>query len=86
MRGSAGTLEITWIYVPQWGGTLRIATGDTVVEEAADPTPSYVFQLRELVRCVRDGAPALTPAEDGVLTMRTVDRIYETAGLAPRGN
>jgi predicted dehydrogenase len=86
MRGSAGTLEITWIYVPQWGGTLRIATGDTVVEEAADPTPSYVFQLRELVRCVRDGAPVLTSAEDGVLTMRTVDRIYETAGLAPRGN
>jgi predicted dehydrogenase len=85
IRGTVGTLEITWLYVPQWGGKLRITTGATVVEEAADPTPSYVFQLRELVRCVRDGAPVLTSAGDGVLTMRAVDRIYETAGLARRG-
>ena len=85
VRGSAGTLEISWIYVPQWGGKLRITTGDTVVEEAADPTPTYVFQLRELVRCVRDGAPVLTSAGDGTLTMRAVDRIYEAAGLARRG-
>jgi hypothetical protein len=27
----------------------------------------------------------LTSAGDGALTMRTVDRIYETAGLARRG-
>jgi predicted dehydrogenase len=56
-----------------------------MVEEAADPTPTYVFQLRELVRCVRDGAPVLTSADDGALTMRAVDRIYEAAGLARRG-
>jgi predicted dehydrogenase len=85
IRGRTGTLEITWIYVPQWGGKLRITTGDTVVEEAADPTPSYVFQLRELVRCVWDGAPVRTSASDGALTMRAVDRIYEAAGLARRG-
>ena len=85
LRGSAGTLEITSIYVPQWGGKLRIDAGDTVVEEAADPTPSYVFQLRHLVRCVRGGAPVHTSASDGALTMRAVDDIYETAGLAPRG-
>jgi predicted dehydrogenase len=85
LRGSAGTLEITSIYVPQWGGKFRIITGDTVVEEAADPTPSYVFQLLELVRCVRNGAPVLTSASDGALTMRAVDRIYQSAGLALRG-
>jgi predicted dehydrogenase len=85
LRGSAGTLSITSMYVPQWGGKLRITAGDTVVEEPADPTPSYVFQLRELVRCIRDAAPVLTSASDGALTMRVVDGIYDTARLARRG-
>jgi predicted dehydrogenase len=85
LRGNSGSLEITSLYVPHWGGKLRIITADTVVEEAADPTPSYVFQLRELVRCVRDGAPVLTSAADGVRTMRAVDHIYQAAGLARRG-
>jgi predicted dehydrogenase len=85
LRGSSGTLEITSLYVPQWGGKLRIMAGETLVEEAAAPTPSYVFQLRELVRCVRDGALILTSAADGARTMRVVDHIYETAGLARRG-
>jgi predicted dehydrogenase len=85
VHGSSGTLEITSLYVPQWGGRLRIIAGESVVEEAADPTPSYVFQLRELVRCVRDRAPVLTSAADGVRTMRAVDDVYEAAGLARRG-
>lgn len=85
IRGTAGELQVTSIFVPQWGGRLRLTTGDGTVEEDADPTPSYVFQLRHLVRCLREGAPVVTSADDGVRTMRTLDLVYQAAGLPLRG-
>lgn len=84
VRGTAGTLRITSLYVPQWGGELRVEWGGRVYVEKADPTPSYLFQLRELVRCIRDGAPVLTSVEDGVRNMAAIDAIYRQAGLKVR--
>ena len=40
---------------------------------------------RELVRCIRDGAPVLTSVENGALNMRAIDAIYTAAGLPLRG-
>ncbi|MCC7462753.1 MAG: Gfo/Idh/MocA family oxidoreductase [Gammaproteobacteria bacterium] len=85
VEGERGRLEIQSLYVPQWGGTLRLTWDDRVYDERADPTPSYVFQLRELVRCIRQGAPVLTSAENGALNMRAIDAIYRAAGLPLRG-
>jgi predicted dehydrogenase len=85
IEGVHGRLLVQSLYVPQWGGTLRLEWNGRVYEEQADPTPSYVFQLRELVRCVRDGAPVLTSVEDGVLNMQAIDAIYRSAGLRLRG-
>jgi predicted dehydrogenase len=85
IEGERGRLMIQSLYVPQWGGSLRLEWNGRVYEEPADQTPSYVFQLRELVRCVRDGAPVLTSAADGVLNMRVIDAIYDKAGLKRRG-
>jgi predicted dehydrogenase len=85
IEGERGRLAIESLYVPQWGGSLRLDWNGRMFEERADPTPSYVFQLRELVRCVRNGAPVLTSAEDGVLNMRAMDAIYRSAGLQLRG-
>jgi predicted dehydrogenase len=85
IEGERGRLVVQSLYVPQWGGSLRLEWNGRVYEEPADQTPSYVFQLRELARCVRDGAPVLTSAEDGVLNMRAIDAIYDKAGLRRRG-
>jgi predicted dehydrogenase len=85
VRGEGGTLRITSLYVPQWGGELRLEWGDRVYAEHADPRPSYLFQLRELVRCIRDGAPVLTSVDDGVVNMSAIDAIYRRAGLSVRG-
>ena len=85
VRGDKGTLNVTSLYLPQWGGRLRLEWADRVYEEPADPRPTYLFQLRELVRCIRDGAPVLTSVDDGALTMSAIDAIYRKAGLRPRG-
>jgi predicted dehydrogenase len=85
VHGTAGTLSVDSLFVPQWGGSLRMEWGGRTYTEKADVTPSYVFQLRELVRCIRDGAPVLTSADNGVALMRTIDAIYTKAGLKRRG-
>jgi len=85
IRGETGALDITSLYVPQWGGALRLVWGRRVYVEQADPTPSYLYQLRELVRCVRDGAPVLTNVDDGISNMAAIDAIYRKAGLELRG-
>ena len=85
ITGEAGSLQVFSLYVPQWGGALRMQWPGHVYSEQADPTPSYLFQLRELVRCVRDGAPVLTSADDGALNMSAIDEIYRKAGLQVRG-
>jgi predicted dehydrogenase len=84
-QGAHGVLEVTSLPVPQWGGTLTVSTADgQVAEESADPTPSYVYQLRHLVGVVRDGLPSSTEGADGVANMRVVDDVYRAAGLHPR--
>jgi predicted dehydrogenase len=85
IEGERGRIIVQSLYVPQWGGSLRVEWDGRVYEEPADQTHSYVFQLRELVRCIRDGAPVLTSAADGVLNMRAIDAIYDKAGLKRRG-
>jgi len=84
IRGEEGSLDIESLYVPQWGGGLRMDWDGRTYLEQADSTPSYVFQLRELARCVRDGAPVLTSAGDGVRNMEAIDAIYVKAGLQVR--
>jgi len=85
VRGDQGTLNITSLYLPQLGGQLRLEWEGRVYVEQADPRPTYLFQLRELVRCIRDGAPVLTSVDDGARTMSAIDAIYRKAGLRPRG-
>jgi len=85
VRGKDGVLRITSLYVPQWGGELRLEWGGRVYVEKADPRPSYLFQLRELVRCINEGAPVLTSVDDGIRNMAAIDAIYRKAGLQIRG-
>jgi predicted dehydrogenase len=86
IEGERGRLVVKSLYVPQWGGALRLEWDGHVYDEPADPTPSYVYQLRELVRCIRHGAPVLTSAENGAANMRAIDAVYRAAGLPLRGS
>jgi predicted dehydrogenase len=85
ITGDRGSLRITQMYVPQWGGQLRLEWDGRTYTEHADPTASYVYQLREFVRCVRDGAPVLSSADEGVRIAGNIDAIYKKAGLRLRG-
>lgn len=85
IRGTIGTLTIEALNQPQMGGQLRLDWDGKTYFETADSTPSYVYQLRELVRCIRDGAPVLTSAQNGLIVMQAMDAIYTRAGLRLRG-
>lgn len=84
--GDAGTLTVDQFFMPQAGGTLRMDwDGHSYAESVTDRTPTFVYQLRELARCIRDGAPVLTSADNGTRLMRACDAIYTKAGLPLRG-
>jgi predicted dehydrogenase len=84
VRGARGELVVRSLFVPQWGGTLSGRWDERTFAEPVDQTPTYEFQLRELVRSVRDDIPVLTTAADGVHTMAVIDDVYRVAGLQPR--
>jgi predicted dehydrogenase len=63
--------------------TVRTESGTTVERVAGRAT--YEHQLRAFADSVLNGAPVLTSAEDAVRNMRTIDRIYQKAGLPVRG-
>jgi predicted dehydrogenase len=53
-----------------------------LIEPAYSATAiSFGAQAAHFVDCVRNGAPCLSPAEDGVELMRIIDAIYESARL-----
>jgi len=84
VQGTRGRIAVSSLYAPQWGGRLTGNWDGHSFDEAVDPTPSYVFQLQELVRCVRGGSPVITSAADGVATMKLIDACYAAAGMKPR--
>jgi predicted dehydrogenase len=85
VHGDAGTLTIDRFFMPHSGGSLRMEWDGRSYTEKADTTSTFVYQLRELARCIRDGAPVLTSADNGARIMRAADAIYKKSGLSLRG-
>ena len=86
IHGAAGTMTVDRFFMPHSGASLRMDwDGRTYTETVTDRTPTFVYQLRELARCIRDGAPVLTSASNGARIMRAADSIYAKAGLSRRG-
>ncbi len=83
-----GTLSVTNYLFPflYHRLALRPAGGDERIERhhADGGASTFELQLRAFVRSVREGAPVLTSAEDGVQNMLWLDAIYEEAGLGRR--
>ncbi|MFJ4171721.1 Gfo/Idh/MocA family protein [Paenarthrobacter sp. NPDC089714] len=84
--GSNASLRATSVIVPQWGATLRVTAGDTVLidEKASEGESSYVAQLEHLVEVLGAGAPTPLGAADATATMALVDDVYRASGLQPR--
>ncbi|MEN1974356.1 Gfo/Idh/MocA family protein [Cellulomonas sp. P4] len=84
IEGTAGTLVVHAPYAPQHGGRIVVERDGGTVEEAADPTPSYVCMLRTFADAVLRGADPVSGTARAVEAMRTVDAAYRAAGMAPR--
>ncbi|MBU5422401.1 Gfo/Idh/MocA family oxidoreductase [Cellulomonas hominis] len=84
ITGTTGSLTIDQPYGPQHGGRVVVERDGGSVEEAADPTPSYVFMLRTFADAVLRGADPVSGTAQAVEAMRVVDAAYRAAGMAPR--
>jgi len=75
---STGPVISTW---RRWrsAGTAATRHASSRTERVAGPG-SYTAQLSAFVAAVRDGVKPPTDAADGVLNMRTIDRVYAAAG------
>jgi predicted dehydrogenase len=85
VRGDAGELRVTNPYHPHWFHAIQVRTSEGARKENVGRVNHYECQLRAFVRSIRDGAPIVTDAANGVATMRVIDAIYDHAGLKRRG-
>ena len=84
-HGTHGHIRAPMAFVPHLGGRFEIETPEGKQVEDADPTSTYIFQLRAFEEHVRSGTPIETSPESAAATMRAIDAIYRAAGLQPRG-
>jgi predicted dehydrogenase len=83
--GDLGELYVFNPIVPQLYHRLPGRTAEGKKSEMVPGRATYEHQLRAFAKSVLTGAPVLTSAQDAILNMRVIDRIYEKAGLTPRG-
>ncbi|HEY2509594.1 MAG TPA: Gfo/Idh/MocA family oxidoreductase [Polyangiaceae bacterium] len=83
--GDRGEMRVFNPVMPQSYHRLTVRTAEGKRVERITGRPTYEHQLRNFARCVATGEPVLTSAEDAILNMRVIDRIYEAAGLPLRG-
>ena len=84
VTGTGGRLHVSWPYHPQLRGRVRIHGRHGSRVERGDRRPTHVYQLEAFRDAIRDGSPVATDAAAGVSQMRTLDAIYQAAGMSPR--
>lgn len=70
---------------PSRGGGVELEIDGVRTVEAPHKRATYDWQALGFAANVRDGAPILTPAEEGIANMRVIDDVYRAAGMKPRG-
>jgi predicted dehydrogenase len=84
ITGTDRRMSVSWPYHPQLRGRIRIHGRQGSRVERADRRSTYVYQLEAFRDAVRDGTPVATDAAAAVAQMRTLDAIYQAAGMALR--
>ena len=85
VEGDAGEIEVINPIAPQMGHELRLSNAEGESREQVDRTPTYTYQLEAFRDAVRGARTNLTDGDDAVANMRTIDAIYDAAGLPRRG-
>ncbi|MEM6705927.1 MAG: Gfo/Idh/MocA family oxidoreductase [Acidobacteriota bacterium] len=90
IRGSEATMRVINPLVPQLGHRLELETQGRKMTEDLGTSTTFQHQLEAFCQAVRaaqrgDRWSLPTDAEDGVHSMRVLDAVYRTAGLATRG-
>ncbi|WP_243076266.1 Gfo/Idh/MocA family protein [Microbacterium sp. SS28] len=84
LRGAHARMRVRWPYHPQQGARLLIDGPGIRVHEKADRRSSYDYQLEAFRDTVERGGLNMTDANAGTATMRTIDQIYQAAGMRLR--
>jgi predicted dehydrogenase len=84
--GTEGELKVNNYMVPHLYHRLTLRRGRWVQRTRVPGGPTHEHQLRAFAAAVlRGDPPVVTPPEDAVANLEVIDRIYEAAGLRPRG-
>lgn len=86
IEGTTGRMVIRSPFTVHKKGRLSVTPTDgapLVIDYPARPT-TYHYQLQAFLAAIRGAGTNLTPPEDAVANLRTIDRIYTASGLGPR--
>jgi predicted dehydrogenase len=82
--GTDGVLRVGWPFTPQVGGRLHVRTATGRVTYPVDRGSTYGYQLNAFRDSIRSGTPIASPLAESVAMMRTIDQLYEAAGMRRR--
>lgn len=85
VHGTDGEMRVRFPFLPHLFHGVTVHSRAGTRHEQVEGEATYTYQLRAFVQAVRNERPALTDPADAIANMRVIDRIYEQAGLQPRG-
>jgi predicted dehydrogenase len=83
--GERGRMDLENPVHPSRGKGIVMDVGGVRTVEAPHSRATYDWQALGFAANVRDGAPILTTAQEGIANMRAIDNVYRAAGMKPRG-
>jgi predicted dehydrogenase len=84
VSGTRGVMTVINPLAPQLFNLVIVRRGRRAHWERVRGKPTYEYQLEAFAAAIRQGRPVLTGPSDSVGNMRTIDAIYQAAGLDPR--
>ena len=85
VTGTDGSIIAENPLAPQQGNDLTITTPGGTTSGTIEAGNTYEHMLRSFADHVTHGAPYPTAGQDSINNMRTIDALYEAAGLPIRG-
>ena len=85
IEGARGRLTVVNPLSPHNGHELILDIDGSTESTTVDGNSTYWHQLAHVVDVLNGKAETITGGADAIANMRTIDAIYEAAGLRPRG-
>ena len=81
IHGENGHIEFLNPLAPHMGAHLSVTIGDETKTSVIDQTTTYAFQMNAVAAALKSGEPLPTEGEAILRQQRTLDAVYEAAGL-----